>query len=314
MRDEFFDYFGDRQKRYESQISLSTPFVIRFDGKNCTANGIRDLTAPGKGEFAQSLITAAQNLTRKYKGLAYVDLDEVSLIVTEPAIVFNRVGSAKTQDITAVLSQELYVEFDKEYIGYKPVYFAANMFSIPNNKVVSYIQYRTKSCQNVNRVYFSKKNGLNYHRGNVKSDRLKDLLVEYAGYNEAPVYAREGVLVLGRKLCKAFDYTKGVYTPIDINTLDAVETDKTKESPVMLARIKKIEKPEDEFNNGKAFWERKRRDPAPPNSGTDYYDKVLHIKESISQDDIIIPKSSELTQIGEDIDYSSASDTPPLDF
>ena len=248
MRTDFFDYFGDRQHRYESRISLTTPFVIRFDGKECTANGVRDLTSPGEHGFADSLIRAARELARKYKGIAYIDLDEVSLIVIEPRTVFYRVGSDKTQDIAAVLSQELYLAFDKEYTGYKPVFFSATLFSIPNNKVISYLKYRATACANTNRFYYSKKNQLGLHLGKIKGKELKKKLENSTDYTGQHIYAREGVLVVNGKLCKVSDYIFGKYTPVDMSTLDTSDAE-TNTTPQMLTEIKKLELPKDEVFN-----------------------------------------------------------------
>lgn len=248
MRTDFFDYFGDRQHRYESRISLTSPLVIRFDGKECTANGIRDLTASGEHGFADSLIRAARELARRYKGIAYVDLDEVSLIAIDPKTVFYRVGSDKTQDIAAVLSQELFTMFNKEYTGYKPVYFSAVLFSIPNNKVVSYLKYRATACANTNRFYYSKKNHLDLHRNKIKGKELKKKLENLPDYQGQPTYAKEGVLIVNGKLCRVTDYIFGKYTPMDISTLD-ISKDETGSAPKMTLETKKLELSKDEVFN-----------------------------------------------------------------
>lgn len=158
------NYFYNIQKKYSMRLSLKEPLVIRLDGKNITKNNMIDLmNISSSKSFMYAMRESVKHFTSKYKCYSIYGSDEVSFIFIEPMKLMRDLDSDSdnhSNEIISLFSQyffNYFNNFDKNKI----VFFHAKCFSIPNEKVTSYIKYRSRVIENVMVTYFLKKECLN---------------------------------------------------------------------------------------------------------------------------------------------------------
>lgn len=189
-------YFFQLQKKYNMRISSKMPLVFRFDGKQITKNKDINLMDNYDGSFFNSLEKTARFFSEKYHCYAIFGSDEISFIVTDPnMVIYDLEPNDKTthsQELIALFSQYFFDYFN-HFDTQRKIFWHGKCFSIPENKISSYIKYRSGIIKNVMVTYFAKSNRVNNELGlNDKISMCKTL----PGYNEF-AKIQDGILFFG---------------------------------------------------------------------------------------------------------------------
>lgn len=152
-------YFFQIQSKYSMRVSFKNPLVIRLDGKDVTKNKKYDLLNNYEGNFRNTLEKTAEFFTKKYKCLAILGSDEISFIFTDPLVVISDLDKEKwntSNEIISVFSQYFFDYFN-EHNKQSKVFWHGKCFSIRNEKINSYIKFRSSIIKNVMTTYFLSK-------------------------------------------------------------------------------------------------------------------------------------------------------------
>lgn len=136
-----------------------------------------------KGSFLSALKDAAKYFSKKYGCFAYCGTDEISFILENPKLLFEDIQSDTSyfsQETISVFSEYFYDFFINSYKDRK-IFWHAKCFSIPTEKINSYIKYREKIIQNVIVTYFLKKNNIR-NVGNEKLNKRIDMCKTFSEY------------------------------------------------------------------------------------------------------------------------------------
>jgi hypothetical protein len=170
-----FDYFKLIENKYINRLSVSNPIVIRLDGKDVCGNPDVDLLDENIGGFAYALIETGKFFSRKYRCIVYVTTDEINIVVEDANILKNSYKKLEAQKISSLVSQEVFMEFNRHYKG-DSVLFDARSFNIYENKINSYLLHRIALGENVLINHFAKGSIPHNERANVPLKILKDKL------------------------------------------------------------------------------------------------------------------------------------------
>ena len=151
-----FNYFKMIEDKYKTRLSFKKPIIIRLDGKNITKNKEIDMLNEDLNEFAYALKETASYMSRKFNCITLASSDEINIIINNPNLLYRIYGSMECQKISSLIAQDVGFLFNSNYQGAR-VLFDARTFNIPNDKIKSYIVYRTQSARNLYTVYFAKK-------------------------------------------------------------------------------------------------------------------------------------------------------------
>lgn len=157
------NYFYNIQKKYSMRVSKKEPLIIRLDGKNVTKNRNINLIDFSNRSFMYAMEKSVEYFTVKYKCYALYGSDEVSFIFTEPTLLMQDLDSDSddhSNEIISLFSQYFFYYFNN-FDKNKLVFFHAKCFSIPQEKIYSYIKYRSRAIENVMITYFLKRNNKN---------------------------------------------------------------------------------------------------------------------------------------------------------
>ncbi len=158
------NYFFQLQKKYNMRLSTKMPLVVRFDGRQVTKNKDINLMENYNGSFFHSLEKTAEYFSKKYHCFSIFGSDEISFIILDAKIVIEDLEpSDKTthsHEIIALFSQYFFDYFN-HFDLHKKIFWHGKCFSIPSNKVSSYVKYRSGIIKNVLVTYFSIKNNIN---------------------------------------------------------------------------------------------------------------------------------------------------------
>lgn len=202
------DYFYQIQKKYSMRVSIKEPLVIRLDGKNVTKNKSIDLMNNYTGSFFDALEKTVEYFTWKYNALAIFGSDEVSFIFTNPMKLMEDMSTEKSnhsQEIISVFSQYIYDYFN-QFDQHKKVFWHAKCFSIPKEKINSYIKYRSTSIKNVLVTYFLKTK--NVFISNEKLPDLEKKCEEFPDYTKFTKII-EGILYYDGNKISMKDFFEG---------------------------------------------------------------------------------------------------------
>ena len=190
-----FDYFSMIENKYRTNINKYKPLIVRFDGKNVCGNDNIDLRSEEKGSFGYALKKTGEILSKKYDCSIYVGSDEINMICQRPNNIIVKFDSNSTQKIATLLVQDVFLIFNRFYKKKPMIFFDARCFSIPNDKILSYLLYRKASNINVLTNYFAKKELDAHERFNLKLSELNDLLSKKCKqFNERTTYQKEGLI------------------------------------------------------------------------------------------------------------------------
>lgn len=176
-------YFFQIQSKYSMRVSFKNPLVIRLDGKDVTKNKKYDLLNNYEGNFRNTLEKTAEFFTKKYKCLAILGSDEISFIFTDPLVVISDLDKEKwntSNEIISVFSQYFFDYFN-EHNKQSKVFWHGKCFSIRNEKINSYIKFRSSIIKNVMTTYFLSK--YNIKMGKEKQEKREIECKKLHGYD-----------------------------------------------------------------------------------------------------------------------------------
>ena len=201
-------YFFQIQSKYSMRVSFKNPLVIRLDGKDVTKNKKYDLLNNYEGNFRNTLEKTAEFFTRKYKCLAILGSDEISFIFTDPLVVISDLDKEKwntSNEIISVFSQYFFDYFN-EHNKQSKVFWHGKCFSIRNEKINSYIKFRSSIIKNVMTTYFLSK--YNIKMGKEKQEKREIECKKLQGY-EVLEDIQDGVLYLEGDRIAIIEFYKG---------------------------------------------------------------------------------------------------------
>ncbi len=201
-------YFFQIQSKYSMRVSFKNPLVIRLDGKDVTKNKKYDLLNNYEGNFRNTLEKTAEFFTRKYKCLAILGSDEISFIFTDPLVVISDLDKEKwnsSNEIISVFSQYFFDYFN-EHNKQSKVFWHGKCFSIRNEKINSYIKFRSSIIKNVMTTYFLSK--YNIKMGKEKQEKREIECKKLQGY-EVLEDIQDGVLYLEGDRIDIIEFYKG---------------------------------------------------------------------------------------------------------
>ena len=200
-------YFFQIQSKYSMRVSFKNPLVIRLDGKDVTKNKKYDLLNNYEGNFRNTLEKTAEFFTKKYKCLAILGSDEISFIFTDPLVVISDLDKEKwnTNEIISVFSQYFFDYFN-EHNKQSKVFWHGKCFSIRNEKINSYIKFRSSIIKNVMTTYFLSK--YNIKMGKEKQEKREIECKKLQGY-EVLEDIQDGVLYLEGDRIDIIEFYKG---------------------------------------------------------------------------------------------------------
>ena len=201
-------YFFQIQSKYSMRVSFKNPLVIRLDGKDVTKNKKYDLLNNYEGNFRNTLEKTAEFFTRKYKCLAILGSDEISFIFTDPLVVISDLDKEKwntSNEIISVFSQYFFDYFNEHNKQFK-VFWHGKCFSIRNEKINSYIKFRSSIIKNVMTTYFLSK--YNIKMGKEKQEKREIECKKLQGY-EVLEDIQNGVLYLEEDRIDIIEFYKG---------------------------------------------------------------------------------------------------------
>lgn len=176
------NYFFNIQRKYSMRVSKKLPLVIRLDGKDVTKNKSIDLMDRTNEGFGYALEETVKYFTSKYHCYAIFGSDEVSFICVEPTIVLQDLDSDATNysnEIISVFSQYFFKYFN-EFNKHRTIYWHGKCFTISNDKIKSYVKYRSKIIENVMATYFLKSKKA--YSGNEKLSNQINKCMKYQDY------------------------------------------------------------------------------------------------------------------------------------
>lgn len=201
-------YFFQIQSKYSMRVSFKNPLVIRLDGKDVTKNKKYDLLNNYEGNFRNTLEKTAEFFTKKYKCLAILGSDEISFIFTDPLVVISDLDKEKwntSNEIISVFSQYFFDYFN-EHNKQSKVFWHGKCFSIRNEKINSYIKFRSGIIKNVMTTYFLSK--YNIKMGKEKQEKREIECKKLQGY-EVLEDIQNGVLYLEGDRIDIIEFYKG---------------------------------------------------------------------------------------------------------
>lgn len=201
-------YFFQIQSKYSMRVSFKNPLVIRLDGKDVTKNKKYDLLNNYEGNFRNTLEKTAEFFTKKYKCLAILGSDEISFIFTDPLVVISDLDKEKwntSNEIISVFSQ-YFLDYFNEHNKQSKVFWHGKCFSIRNEKINSYIKFRSSIIKNVMTTYFLSK--YNIKMGKEKQEKREIECKKLQGY-EVLEDIQNGVLYLEGDRIDIIEFYKG---------------------------------------------------------------------------------------------------------
>ena len=170
----WYSYFFGLQKKYSMRLSMTSPLVVRLDGKSVTRDKSINILDNYKGSFSDILTKCAEYFTTKYEGYAIFGCDEISFIFTNPKAIFKDFSSESenySNEFISLFSQ-YFCDYFNTLFKERKIFWHAKCFSIPQGKIVSYIKHRMKVIANVNTTYFLIKNRMYTDNMNLE-ERIK---------------------------------------------------------------------------------------------------------------------------------------------
>lgn len=201
-------YFFQIQSKYSMRVSFKNPLVIRLDGKDVTKNKKYDLLNNYEGNFRNTLERTAKFFTRKYKCLAILGSDEISFIFTDPLAVISDLDKEKWNTSNEIISafSQYFFDYFNEHNKQSKVFWHGKCFSIRNEKINSYIKFRSSIIKNVMTTYFLSK--YNIKMGKEKQEKREIECKKLQGY-EVLEDIQNGVLYLEGDRIDIIEFYKG---------------------------------------------------------------------------------------------------------
>ncbi len=210
------NYFAQIRKKYSMRLSTKKPLIINLDGKNATKNQMLNLIVNYENGFLQNMEKTVEYFTRRYNCIAIFGADEVSFIFLNPAELvadLNSDNNYYSNEIISVFSQYFFDYFNSISKKEK-IFWHGKCFSIPQEKVISYIKYKQELIRNLVTTYFLKKKGIT-NVGRIKSieriEKCKEFKEEYEKIREI----ENGILYFDGNRIDIQEYLNGNIKPIE---------------------------------------------------------------------------------------------------
>lgn len=203
------DYFGSIRKKYSMRVSPSKPLVIDLDGKNVTASKEFSLIDPSEGGFVDMMEQTAKHFSEEYNCLAIFGVDEISFIFNSAESIIRTINSSqnyKNDEIISIFSQYFFDYFNG-LNSKRKIFWHGKTYSISEDKIKSYIKYKSQSIMNVFTTYFLKRNMVK-DAGNIELDKKLEMCNKYDTYKNIEEYA-SGILYLKGKRIDIEQYLEG---------------------------------------------------------------------------------------------------------
>lgn len=209
------NYFGQIRKKYSMRISTKEPLVINLDGRNVTKNKDINIIDVYEGSFLVSLEKTVKYFTKKYNCLAIFGADEVSFIFEKPMNLVNDLNTDKntsSNEIISVFSQIFYDYFNHFDI-HKKIFWHGKCYSIHQEKINSYIKYKSKLIQVLITTYFLKKKNV-IDAGKIPLQEKIVKCNEYKDYEQI-ANIEKGILYYKGKKIELEEFLKGRIKEVD---------------------------------------------------------------------------------------------------
>lgn len=206
------DYFYNIQRKYSMRLSTKETLIIRLDGKNITKNKTIDLMDEKEKSFMYAMEQSAKYFSEKYKCYAIYGSDEISFIMKQPNLLFedlSKESDTHSNEVISLFSQMFFYYFNN-FDKNKLVFFHAKCFSIPTEKILSYMKYRSRSIENVMVTYFLKKNACHMPEENLEEKIARCKKIKE--YQKLERY-QKGKLVYNGKKLKLKEFLEGKEIP-----------------------------------------------------------------------------------------------------
>ena len=195
-------YFSGIRKKYSMRVSKKLPLVIRFDGKDVTKEKEINFLYDYNGSFTNVLKKCA------VKCYAILGTDEINFILPDPMPLLLDLDDEcdnYSNELISLFSQYFYDYFNMFYKDRK-IFFHGKCFSIPTEKITSYIKWRSGVIKNVLVTYVIKKNGIKMtdEKLSIKSGKCKEL-PEYETLKDM----QNGILYYNGKRLNVNDFFNG---------------------------------------------------------------------------------------------------------
>lgn len=203
------NYFGNIRAKYNMRVSKKKPLVIDLDGKNVTTSAFFSLLDNTKDGFLDIMEKTVTHFTYEYNCLAIFGVDEVSFIFDNAEAIIDKINknrNFKADEIISIFSQYFFEYFNK-LNEKQSIYWHGEIFSIPEQKVKSYIRYKSDSILNVFTTYFLKKNMIK-DAGHIKLNEKIKLCNENNYYKDIEEYER-GILYFKGERIDLDEYLNG---------------------------------------------------------------------------------------------------------
>ena len=179
------NYFYQIRKKYSMRLSTKRPLVVNFDGKNVTGNKTINIIDLYNQSFLDNLEKTVQYFSERYNCLSIFGADEVSFIIKNPMLLINDLNSDKSNystEVISVFSQYFYDYYNKFDI-HRKIFWHGKCFSIPDDKIKSYIKYKSKLIEVLVDTYFLKRKGI-IDAGKISLKAKKEMCKEYSDYSK----------------------------------------------------------------------------------------------------------------------------------
>lgn len=177
------NYFYQIRKKYSMRVSTKKPLVINLDGKDVTKNKTLNIIDSYNTSFLSNMDKTVRFFSEKYKCLAIYGADEVSFIFENPMEFIEDLNTDKSTystEIISVFSQYFYDYYNK-YDLHRKIFWHGKCFSIQEEKIRSYIKYKSKLIHVLVTTYFLKKKGI-VNAGNIQLREKINMCMEYNDY------------------------------------------------------------------------------------------------------------------------------------
>ena len=217
------NYFFQIQSKYNMRVSTTEPLVIRFDGKDVTKNKELNFFDIYNGSFTDAFEKTVKFFTEKYHGYSIFGSDEVSFIFPDPMLVIADLDVDKcnrTNEIIALFSQIFFHHFNTLYVK-DTIFWHGKCFSIPSEKLKSYIKYRSGSIKNVMVTYFLKKR--NSNPGNIKLEEKIEVAKQFSDFKLLEDY-QDGILYYdGSRISQKDFFENDTITKLKVDLPETIE-------------------------------------------------------------------------------------------
>ncbi len=188
------NYFYQIRKKYSMRLSTKKTLIINLDGKDITKSKMINIIDLYDNSFLDNMEKTVQYFTTRYKCLAIFGGDEVSFIFENPMELVNDLNSDKSTYSTEVISvfSQYFYDYFNQYDLHKKVFWHGKCFSIPDEKIKSYIKYKSGLIQVLTTTYFLKKKDVK-DSGKLPLQVKQEMCKQYADY-EKIVNLEKGIL------------------------------------------------------------------------------------------------------------------------